>query len=176
MALRMCVRLSKVAPRLWWESSVLRCAVVPHGTTYPAGFISTRRLCTIPELWCCSRQFSSVPPNTDVTYEQLRKLLADGKSVVIDVREPWELREYGSIPGSMNLPLGQVTKALQLNPEEFTEKYGGKMPQKVDNIVFTCLRGVRSKNAISMASELGYKNVQHYPGGWQDWAKNEHQN
>lgn len=50
------------------------------------------------------RRFSSSPPSTDVTYEQLKVLLAGQKSTVIDVREPWELREYGVIPGSINVP------------------------------------------------------------------------
>lgn len=50
------------------------------------------------------RRFSSGPPSKDVTYEQLKVLLASQKSTVIDVREPWELREYGIIPGSINVP------------------------------------------------------------------------
>lgn len=111
-----------------------------------------------------------------MSYDQLKQILADQKSVVIDVREPWELREYGSIPGSINVPLGQVNTALQLGPEEFKEKYGGKMPQQTDNVVFSCLAGVRSKQAANTATLLGYKDVQHYPGGWQEWAKNEQHN
>ena len=55
----------------------------------------------VPELL---RRFSSAPPSTDVSYEQLKKLLASREAVVIDVREPWELREYGFIPGSINVP------------------------------------------------------------------------
>uniref|UniRef100_A0A3Q0QV37 Thiosulfate sulfurtransferase like domain containing 3 n=1 Tax=Amphilophus citrinellus TaxID=61819 RepID=A0A3Q0QV37_AMPCI len=108
-----------------------------------------------------------------VSYERLKELLAGRKAVVIDVREPWELREYGFIPGSINIPLGQVNTALQLGPEEFNEKYGGELPQQTDNIVFTCLAGIRSKTALDTAVTLGYKDVQHYPGGWQDWVKNE---
>ncbi len=50
------------------------------------------------------RCFSSEPPSTDVGYEQLKQLLAGRKAVVVDVREPWELREYGFIPGSINVP------------------------------------------------------------------------
>lgn len=50
------------------------------------------------------RRFSSAPPSTDVGYEQLKQLLAGRSAVVIDVREPWELREYGFIPGSINVP------------------------------------------------------------------------
>uniref|UniRef100_A0A4W5MKK4 Thiosulfate sulfurtransferase like domain containing 3 n=1 Tax=Hucho hucho TaxID=62062 RepID=A0A4W5MKK4_9TELE len=120
------------------------------------------------------RSFSSSPlAETDVSYEQLKKQLATRTSVVIDVREPWELREYGNIPGSINIPLGQVNIALQLNPEEFKEKYGGDMPQPTDHIVFSCLAGIRSQKALDQAVSLGYKAVQHYAGGWQDWAKCE---
>lgn len=53
--------------------------------------------------------------------------------------------------------VGQVNTALQLGPEDFREKYGGEMPQQVDKIVFTCLAGIRSKNALDQATSLGYK-------------------
>lgn len=53
--------------------------------------------------------------------------------------------------------VGQVNTALQLGPEEFKEKYGGEMPQQTDNVVFSCLAGVRSKNALDTAASLGYK-------------------
>ncbi|NP_001186943.1 thiosulfate sulfurtransferase/rhodanese-like domain-containing protein 3 [Danio rerio] len=116
---------------------------------------------------------SSSQPSVDVSYEQLKKLLVSGSSVVIDVREPWELREYGNIQGSINVPLGQVNGALQLTPDEFKEKYGGDMPSKSQNIVFSCLAGVRSKHALEAAVSLGYTKVQHFPGGWQEWAERE---
>lgn len=53
--------------------------------------------------------------------------------------------------------VAQVGNALQLDAEEFNEKYGGEMPQQTDNIVFTCLAGIRSKNALDTATSLGYK-------------------
>lgn len=108
-----------------------------------------------------------------MSYDQLKQILAQEKAVVIDVREPWELREYGFIPGSLNVPLAQVNTALQLGPDEFKEKYGGEMPQQSDMVVFTCLAGVRSKTAVDTATSLGYKDAQNYAGGWQDWVKNE---
>ncbi|XP_016372250.1 thiosulfate sulfurtransferase/rhodanese-like domain-containing protein 3 isoform X2 [Sinocyclocheilus rhinocerous] len=116
---------------------------------------------------------SSSQPSVDVSYEQLKKLLLSESSVVIDVREPWELREYGNIQGSINVPLGQVNSALQLKPDEFKEKYGGDMPSQSQNIVFTCLAGVRSKTALETSVSLGYTKVQHYPGGWQEWAERQ---
>ncbi|KAM6935527.1 thiosulfate sulfurtransferase/rhodanese-like domain-containing protein 3 [Lycodopsis pacificus] len=169
MALRRCCGLAGIAPRLLWN--VLPGAYVP-GRTSASSLVNTHHGCQTLQL----RRFSSAPPSTDVSYEQMKQLLAGRKAVVIDVREPWELREYGFIPGSINVPLGQVNTALQLGPDEFNEKYGGEMPQQTDNVVFTCLAGVRSKTALNAAASLGYKDVQHYLGGWQDWVKNEQQN
>ncbi|XP_042346116.1 thiosulfate sulfurtransferase/rhodanese-like domain-containing protein 3 [Plectropomus leopardus] len=174
MALIRCWRFAGVLPRLLWNSTVLPGASVPGGRSCVSSHINTHHGCKTTELLL--RRFSSAPPSTDVSYDQLKQLLAGRKAVVIDVREPWELREYGFIPGSINVPLGQVNTALQLGPEEFNEKYGGEMPQQTDNVVFTCLAGVRSKTALDTATSLGYKDVQHYPGGWQDWVKNEQQN
>ncbi|KAK2902849.1 hypothetical protein QQF64_010290 [Cirrhinus molitorella] len=116
---------------------------------------------------------SSSQPSVEVSYEQLKKLLLSETSVVIDVREPWELREYGNIPGSINVPLGQLNGALQLTPDEFKEKYGGVMPSQSQNIVFSCLAGVRSKKGLDTALSLGYIKAQHFPGGWKEWADRE---
>ena len=56
----------------------------------------------LPTKWSV-RNLSSTP-NTDVSYDQLKQALAGRTAAVIDVREPWELREYGTIPGSINVP------------------------------------------------------------------------
>ncbi|KAM4579583.1 thiosulfate sulfurtransferase/rhodanese-like domain-containing protein 3 [Odontesthes bonariensis] len=171
MALIKCWRFAGVVPRLLWKSSVPAGAFNPGGRSCMSCFVNTHQGCKSTELQL--RRFSSEPASTDVSYGQLKQVLADRKAIVIDVREPWELREYGFIPDSINVPLGQVNTALQLNPEEFREKYGGEMPQQTDNIVFTCLAGIRSKTALDTATSLGFKDAQHYPGGWQDWVKHE---
>ncbi|XP_028281652.1 thiosulfate sulfurtransferase/rhodanese-like domain-containing protein 3 [Parambassis ranga] len=173
MALRRSWRFVGVVPRLLWNTTVLPGASVPGGRSSASCIVNTNTHPGYRNTELLLRSFTSRPRATDVSYEQLKQLLAGKKSVVIDVREPWELREYGFIPGSVNVPLGQVNAALQLGPEDFKEKYGGEMPQHTDNVVFTCLAGVRSKNALDTAVSLGYKDVQHYPGGWQDWVKNE---
>ena len=54
------------------------------------------------------RCYSSSPESAGVTYDQLKVILAGQTAVVLDVREPWELREYGSIPGSINVPCESV--------------------------------------------------------------------
>ncbi|MEQ2267083.1 hypothetical protein XENORESO_001482 [Xenotaenia resolanae] len=98
MALRRCWRLTGLLLRL----------PVPPGSSSPVGrltvssFINTYGGFKSAEFQL--RRFSSEARNTDVSYERLKQLLADGKAVVVDVREPWELREYGLVPGSVNVP------------------------------------------------------------------------
>ncbi|XP_069743245.1 thiosulfate sulfurtransferase/rhodanese-like domain-containing protein 3 [Narcine bancroftii] len=134
-------------PRTWW---------VPDSLRQPKTYCS---VCT-------------TPPET-VTYQELKQLLASNNIFVIDVRESWELKEYGQIPGSINVPLGHMEQALQLDPKDFMEHYGGKMPTTSDKIVFSCLGGVRSKKALDMAADLGYSRAVHYPGGWEEWENRE---
>ncbi|KAL2084827.1 hypothetical protein ACEWY4_020345 [Coilia grayii] len=175
MALNNCLKVSRIIPRVLHKNVIPVCVCTTRtlmnsfGTHSPCVQYTPAVTCRRRIQW---RNFSS-SKEFDVSYEQLKKLLAAGTASVIDVREPWELREYGNIPGSINVPLGQVSNALQLSAEEFKERYGGTMPSQTNNIVFTCLAGVRSKTALDTAASLGYSNVQHYPGGWQDWAKHE---
>ncbi|XP_061093354.1 thiosulfate sulfurtransferase/rhodanese-like domain-containing protein 3 [Conger conger] len=180
MALKECSRLTRILP-----------LILPKRNFIALGYPRTRRSlvpcssCSIRSVYVSSsnvtlsrgnllRSYSSTSEtDINVSREQLKELLASRTGVVIDVREPWELREHGNIPGTVNIPLGQVNQALQLTPEEFKEKYVREKPSHSDNIVFSCMAGIRSKTALDTAVSLGYSNVQHYPGGWQDWANNQ---
>ncbi|KAJ0000111.1 hypothetical protein NQD34_011953 [Periophthalmus magnuspinnatus] len=175
MAHRICWRVAAVSSRFLWRSLILPDNCFPRGQFRLPSFVNSHD--RFPSTRLIVVRFSTRPLSTDVSYEELKQIV-DGqdKAVIIDVREPWELREYGSIPRSINVPLGQINTALRLDAEEFQEKYGGEMPQPTDNIVFTCLAGVRSLIALETATSLGYKSVQHYPGGWQEWVTCEQKN
>ncbi|XP_043855788.1 thiosulfate sulfurtransferase/rhodanese-like domain-containing protein 3 [Dromiciops gliroides] len=110
----------------------------------------------------------------DVTYKELKNLLHSKSSLLIDVREPWEVLEYGKIPGFLNIPLDEIDQALQMNSEDFKKKYNQDMPSKSDSLVFSCLAGVRSKKALNTALSLGYESARHYPGGWKEWESYEY--
>ena len=50
-----------------------------------------------------------------------------------------------------------VEEALQMTAEEFQTSYGSPQPKKTDhNIVFYCMAGVRSWEAMECAHSLGY--------------------
>ncbi|KAJ1151437.1 hypothetical protein NDU88_004218 [Pleurodeles waltl] len=112
-------------------------------------------------------------PSPVVSYEELKELLGSQSTVLIDVREPWEIKEYGKIPGSINIPVGEVGAALQMKPEEFKEKYCRNIPAKSEGVVFSCLAGVRSLKALDVAVSLGYSRAQHYLGGFDDFVRHE---
>ncbi|XP_055981288.1 thiosulfate sulfurtransferase/rhodanese-like domain-containing protein 3 [Sorex fumeus] len=109
----------------------------------------------------------------DITYKELKNLLNSKKIILIDVRGAQEILEHGKIPGSVNIPLAEVDEALQMDPEDFKDKYKEAKPLKSDRVVFSCLAGLRSKKALGTAISLGFDSAQHYPGGWKEWKEYE---
>jgi len=67
-----------------------------------------------------------IPPDTPppvgeelrVKPDDIDALLADGKVLLLDVREPWELEENGTIEGYVNIPLSQLEKRLSELPKD----------------------------------------------------------
>ena len=54
-----------------------------------------------------------------LTTEELEKYLKDGKKIFfLDVREPKEIEELGSVEGYVNIPLGQLESRLSEVPKE----------------------------------------------------------
>ncbi|KAK2512268.1 Tstd3 [Columba guinea] len=107
-----------------------------------------------------------------ISYPELKDL-KKANVLHIDVRERWEIDRFGKIPASINIPLGELVEALQMDPAEFKEQYNQKMPAKTDPVVFSCLAGTRSKQALNFAMSLGFSRVQQYAGGFEDWVKHE---
>ena len=80
-----------------------------------------------------------------LTTEQLEKYLEDPKKVYfLDVREPKEIQELGSVEGYVNIPLGQLESRLKEIPKD-------KM------IVTMCNHGVRAAEAAELLAKNGYK-------------------
>ncbi|XP_009070017.1 PREDICTED: thiosulfate sulfurtransferase/rhodanese-like domain-containing protein 3 [Acanthisitta chloris] len=107
-----------------------------------------------------------------ISYQELKDLKKT-KALHIDVRERWEIDRFGKIPESINIPLGELVEALQMDPVEFKEQYNQEMPSKSDPVVFSCLAGTRSRQALGFAVSLGFSRVQQYAGGFEDWIKHE---
>ena len=74
---------------------------------------------------------------------------------VVDVREPSEW-EGGAIPGSINIPLGQVAdRAGELDPDKLS--------------VVHCKGGYRSSIATSLLRRAGLRDIANLTGGYDAW-------
>jgi rhodanese-related sulfurtransferase len=93
---------------------------------------------------------------THLALDDVKAGLADGSMLIIDVREPHEYA-MGHIPGAMPLPLSEFDPGL--------------IPQGTgQRIVFSCAAGVRSIQALAIAQGAGLDLVEHYRGGFKEWA------
>ena len=93
----------------------------------------------------------------EINVDELRRRLEVGEDlVVLDVREPDEV-ERAAIPGSVNIPLGEVTDRMgELDAARPTE--------------VICARGVRSAKAVKALTAAGYTGeLLNVTGGMKAW-------
>ncbi|OBT61086.1 hypothetical protein VE03_09473 [Pseudogymnoascus sp. 23342-1-I1] len=115
---------------------------------------------------------ASKVPSKIYTFEEVRKHAQDPtptSPILIDVREPGELRTTGRIPTSVNLPLSSCPDAFFLPADEFEERFGFEKPREGRGVVFYCKAGVRSRAAAALAREAGWEPVGEFPGSWLEW-------
>jgi len=87
-----------------------------------------------------------------VNSKELQQLMADGKVMVLDIRE--EIEHFiSSIPGSINIPLGELPKRI------------GELDSKKEQIVVVCKVGKRAFTGYKALRKLGFTNVAILEGG-----------
>ncbi|XP_055689816.1 rhodanese domain-containing protein CG4456 isoform X2 [Lutzomyia longipalpis] len=139
-----------------------------------ANFPKTQLNFLLPKGSCSSaRNFSSESMKI-ATYEEVKDLCNHPEKLLIDVREPHELLETGSIPTSINIPSERLEKALaNTKPKDFKFYFGGPKPELDTIVIFTCRSGDRAARAMELAERLGFKNAKNYKGSWTEWAEKE---
>ena len=73
--------------------------------------------------------------------------------MLIDVREPSELKSFGTVPNAVNIPVGYIGEAFGLDDEDFKAIIGIEKPQPTDTIIFFCAKGIRAKNAYRLVQD-----------------------
>lgn len=68
-------------------------------------------------LGCACAQQQQAPAPKTIDAEELSRLLEEKKVYFIDVREPEEIKQLGSIAGYVNIPLGQLESRLKEIPK-----------------------------------------------------------
>lgn len=91
-------------------------------------------------------------------------------TLIIDVREPNEVA-LGSIPSSINIPLGTIKDLFQFDNTLFNKSIGIDKPLLDRPIILYCRSGRRSLEACKSLEELGYINISNYEGSWLNWIE-----
>ncbi|OAA69030.1 Rhodanese-like protein [Cordyceps fumosorosea ARSEF 2679] len=130
----------------------------------------------LPRSTAVSRRYSAAadPPTKLWTFADIQRQLQtneDKNIVLVDVREPAELRETGKIPGAVNIPVTTAVQSFHVPEEDFEDAFGYPRPAKDKTLVFYCKAGVRAKAAAGLALHAGWKSVGEYRGSWLDWAE-----
>lgn len=95
------------------------------------------------------------PVIVGLSREEVKRGLAEGGMLLVDVREPHEF-EAGHIPGSVSMPLSAF------DPDALAAE-GEK------RVVLSCAAGIRSARALEFLQANGIDLREHYAGGFKDW-------
>ena len=96
-------------------------------------------------------------PDFELSPTEAAALLKDGKSRLIDVREPWEFSTT-HVEGSLLIPMGDIPARVhqELDPEE--------------HLVVMCHHGMRSMNVTVWLRNQGFEQAQSLRGGIDAWS------
>ena len=97
-------------------------------------------------------------PVPDLPPQQLKRRLDAGEPLrLLDVREPWECA-IARLPGSVNIPLGEITSRWQELDAE-------------SEIIVVCKAGSRSRRVAQFLSAQGFGRVANLSGGIDAWTR-----
>lgn len=86
--------------------------------------------------------------------------------LLVDLRDVRELRREGKIPEAVHVPRGMLE--FWIDPES---PYYQKYFDQAREIIFYCNLGWRSALAAATVLEMGFENVSHMRGGFDQWIK-----
>ena len=104
-------------------------------------------------------------------FDKLLSAMKITSTVLLDVRNESELADDGRIPGSVNIPLPELSAAFQMSPEMFSEKYSFSLPDKdSESLILTC----RSQSAILQMQSVKSEYTKYMYVSFQIWKTSIH--
>lgn len=102
----------------------------------------------------------------EMSVSQVKEILNDKKTNIIDLRDTSELIENGIIPNSFHASRGHLEFFADPKCEYYKDFF-----DKEKKIVLYCHSGSRSALASKTLKEMGYSKVSHMKGGFKAWMK-----
>jgi rhodanese-related sulfurtransferase len=101
-----------------------------------------------------------------VSREELERELAEGRAVVVDIRDVRERWASGTIPGAKHVPRGMLE--FWADP---TSPYHKDFMDPERRTILHCAGGLRSALAADTLMKLGYRDVAHLEIGFDGWKE-----
>jgi rhodanese-related sulfurtransferase len=102
----------------------------------------------------------------NLTPEQVQAELKKGNVSLVDIRESEELKQSGTIPGSVHAPRGMLEFYA-----DSSLPYHKSVFDKNKRLILHCASGGRSALATATLKQMGYQNVAHMDGGFKAWKE-----
>ena len=91
----------------------------------------------------------------------------DPNVVVVDVREPEDVKATGAIPGAVNIPLGVLP--LRADTELPENLRDARLQDRSTPVITTCGGGGQAALAAKTLKDMGFTNVSMVDGGTRGW-------
>ena len=97
-----------------------------------------------------------------ISTDEAHKLVENGESNLIDIRDVRELQKEGKVQGATHIPRGMLEFWLDPNSAYFKD---GKLDLNKEMVLF-CAGGLRSALAAKSLRDMGFEKVSHIDGGF----------
>jgi rhodanese-related sulfurtransferase len=99
-----------------------------------------------------------------ITPAQAREMIAQGNTLVVDVREAPEVEKTGKVAGAVNVSRSFLEFRVDPDSPSHDENFA-----KDKNVIVYCGSGGRSALSGKLLKDMGYERVYNL-GGFKDWA------
>jgi rhodanese-related sulfurtransferase len=100
-----------------------------------------------------------------ITPGKAQKMIAEGNTLVVDVRDTPEVKQSGKVAGAVHVSRGMLE--FRADPES---PYHNKAFAKDKTVVLYCASGGRAALSGKLLKDMGYERVYNL-GAFKDWAE-----
>ncbi len=97
-----------------------------------------------------------------ISTDEAHKLVKNGETNLIDIRDVRELQKEGKVEGATHIPRGMLEFWLDPGSAYFKD---GKLDLNKEMVLF-CAGGLRSALAAKSLKDMGFEKVSHIDGGF----------
>ncbi|MDH2381194.1 rhodanese-like domain-containing protein [Bradyrhizobium sp. CER78] len=98
--------------------------------------------------------------------DEAKHTLEQGGVTLIDVGEPWQLLERGTIAGARNISHAEIAAVAAIDPA---------LVDRERPVILTCGGGGKASRAAQALREIGFENVSVIQGGCRGWQAAGHE-